>query len=290
MSNPTPITPIDISAAFPGVVVLRAFPVGGQKYAFDATHPQYGRVAVKVLRSGSTSAEDRALREIQAVTILNGPGFSKIHAYGRVVIHSDSLIFVIEEFLDGGSLRELLNVQTKLDLKRLLTISEELLVALAEVEKHRLVHRDLKPENIMFNNGSVVLIDFGIARHLDLPSLTQDSALVGPLTPGYAAPEQIRNDKRTISLRTDLFALGVVIYEMAAGFNPFVQGCTSANEVLQRGLTWNPLPLMRVEPSVPSELSALVSRLLSKAVHRRPSSAIEVLNEIRLIKAARGLR
>src|SRR5690606_38467780 len=99
----------------------------------------------------------------------------------------------------------------------------------------------IKPENIIINNTvGTVLLDFGIARHLDLNSLTHDVALFGPLTPGYAAPEQINNEKRSISARTDLFAWGILMYEMLTGVNPFTQGCATPSEALMKTLKLEP--------------------------------------------------
>lgn len=132
----------------------------------------------------------------------------------------------MEEFLDGESLRQRLAAgPTSLSFVR--EVGDVLLIALGQVEAARLVHRDIKPENIMLtHDGRIVLIDFGIARHLDAISLTSSFAMFGPMTIGYCAPEQINNQKRAISIRTDLFALGIVLYEMVTGRNPFVDGCT----------------------------------------------------------------
>jgi serine/threonine-protein kinase len=154
-------------------------------------------------------------------------------------------------------------------------ISKGILMALSQVADAKLVHRDLKPENVMVSpSGRGVFLDFGIARHLTLPSLTQDTAVLGPLTPGYGAPEQIQNQKRAISPRTDLFAWAVVVYEMVSGRNPFTHGCRDPQEALVKTLNYEVPDLTGCDP----RLSDAVRVCIRKAAHRRPSHPSVVLD------------
>ncbi|MGE0539189.1 MAG: serine/threonine-protein kinase [Dehalococcoidia bacterium] len=253
---------------------------------FEAVHPSYDRIALKLVHPSPGTAQQRALREIETAAKLLGPAFPRIHDWGQESFGRTPVIYVIEEFLDGGYLRTALNARGQIPLAEVLVLGDSLLEALVEVEAAHLVHRDIKPENIMLPSGRVVLIDFGIARHLDLASLTLDYVPNGPLTPGYAAPEQIRNEKGYITVRTDLFAIGVVLYECLTGRNPFLENCSSPAEALQRGLKLNPQPLTSLAPVVPPDLESFVHRCLSKAAHRRPPSAVDALDEIRERRAA----
>lgn len=287
MTQPFIMGAADAQAAFPSLTVSsRLGDVGGQKLVFDATHPVHGHVALKVAQPGGSMAQERALREVQAAARLTGSPFPKIYAHGLATVSGESIIYVIEEFLSGGSLRGRLGAQGRLPMADVLNLAECLLDALVVVEAARLVHRDIKPENIMLPPGRVVLIDFGIARHLDLASLTHDFAPFGPLTPGYAAPEQIKNEKGHITIRTDLFALGVVMYEALAGYNPFLVGCRSSAEALQRAMRLNPPKLSSAVPAISGELEDFIHRCLNKAAHRRPPSALDALDEFRQIRTA----
>src|SRR5699024_9892762 len=118
-----------------------------------------------------------------------------------------------------------------------------------------------------------LLLDFGIARDLSEKSLTADLAIFGPMTIGYAAPEQVKNQKRLICNRTDLFSWGIIMYEMITGYNPLIAGTNSREEVLENTLTKKTTNL-----DCGNELiDTVVNKCLEKTVHRRPSSAEHIL-------------
>ena len=184
--------------------------------------------------------------------------------------------------MEGKSLREILTSKEKLSLLTTLKISKALLEILIKVDAANIVHRDIKPENIFITTDKrIILIDFGIARHLMLPSITHDYALLGPLTPGYAAPEQIKNEKRKISVRTDIFQLGIVVYECLVGFNPFIKDCSDAREAINRNLNLNPEPLIAF--GFNKNISDFVETCLQKHPCRRfpsPTEALKILYSI----------
>ena len=257
--------------AFPEVKIERKLGEGGQKYVYKAKTEQEGTVAFKIIKTNQQL--ERTIREINAASSFCPPRFPKIYRYGHSNVGDIEVVFIVEEFIEGISLRERIN-QGAVPEQEALKIGFELLLALCEISNKNLVHRDIKPENIMLrNSGEVVLLDFGIARHLELNSLTHDLAMFGPLTPGYAAPEQINNEKRSISPRADLFAWGIVMYEMISGSNPFTQSCSTGNEALIRTLNFTP---GRLE-SCSSELSKVIDWCMKKPVHRRPPSPAFVL-------------
>lgn len=259
-----------VSSALPGYQNISRIGAGGQKVVYKAEQTDGTQVALKLIQRTVGDQNERAVREVQAAAQFSGPHFARIHNVGTCNVGAAPCICIVEEFLDGESLRQRLSAgRPPLPLAR--EVGNALLTALSQVEAVRLVHRDIKPENIMLtHDGRTVLIDFGIARHLDAISLTSSYAMFGPMTIGYCAPEQINNQKRAITIRTDLFALGIVLYEMVTGRNPFVEGCTQVPQVLTRCLQYQPPPLSSA--GHPPKLSAFVQTCLEKAPHRRPAS------------------
>ncbi|OXS60306.1 serine/threonine protein kinase [Cohnella sp. CIP 111063] len=257
---------IVLAQAFPDIEFEAKLGEGGQKYVYRAQTQPEGRVAFKIIKSNQQI--ERTIREINAASSFSPPRFPQIYRYGNANVANIDVVYIVEQFVDGVSLRDRINAGALNDAE-VFKVGSELLMALTEISEKNLVHRDIKPENIMLSSSTgVVLLDFGIARHLDLTSLTHDVAMFGPMTPGYAAPEQINNDKRSISARTDLFAWGILMYEMISGFNPFTQGCTTPAEVLMKTLKFEPETLQSCNP----ELSRIINWCMKKQVHRRPPS------------------
>lgn len=163
----------------------------------------------------------RLTREIMALCACQHQNICEFRDLQTPTIDGIPVIYFLEEFISGGTLtdrlkRGLLNdTETK-------TLAQAISSAIAHLEERRIVHRDIKPDNIMYRvDGTPVLVDLGIARHLDAPSITQTWAGIGPGTPGYAAPEQLLNDKHLIDWRTDQFALGVTISVATLGMHPY---------------------------------------------------------------------
>lgn len=270
----------EIEVAVPNLRIVREVQGGGQKLVFVARGPE-GEVALKLIRPGPPSALARAQREIETLSRLNDPHFPRIFRTGSTGIgNTEGVLYIVEELLQGESLRERLLRDRQLALEDALAIARELLGALVVLGGNGIIHRDVKPENIFLESSRVVLIDFGIIRDLALESLTHDLALFGPCTPGYGAPEQIRNEKRSISSRTDLFALGVVLYEMVSGMNPFAD--PDPRRALEKTLRVDQPPLTSL--GFPEALSLFVQRCLQKAPHRRMPSCGVALEEIREIR------
>ena len=248
---------------------------GGQKYVYLAENDSKELVALKLVKQ--FLPRDRALREISAATGFSSAFFPKILSWGEVKIGAEQMLYVIEEYIQGSTLRNRLIAKT-IDQTMAIHVGMSLLQALCEIEGKGLVHRDIKPENIIIGDRDrVVLLDFGIARHTALSSLTLDVAAFGPMTPGYAAPEQINNMKRAISPRTDLFAWGILMFEMLTGVNPFLSGCSTPGEALQRTLKYEVPPLSTCHLLI----AHAVQWCLEKAPHRRPASASVLLERLK---------
>lgn len=235
-------------------------------------------VVIKIITFSGTDSEKRTQREIDILKLLSSEYFPKIIDTRTLSIQDKDIFIIIESFIDGVTLRDY--QRNVLNIEEAIRISKELLKALAKVHEKKLVHRDIKPENIMITNEKkLVLLDFGIARDLTEDSITSDLAIFGPMTIGYAAPEQIANKKRIISARTDLFSWAVVFYELIKNINPLILSDLSREQVLHRTLNFSPDTLNY--SGIPDEIVYLIKKNLSPLVHRRSSSANEALEFLR---------
>jgi serine/threonine-protein kinase len=264
----------EIESLFTGITVKQNIAGGGQKIVYKAEHFEHGQVALKLIRPGSHADMERIQREIEASRCLRGPVFSRVFDWGVKKLDEYDVLYIVEEFLQGSDLRGILKDVGKLGLEETLHIAKSLLSTLSVVHEHRIIHRDIKPENIFVTHDDrIVLLDFGIARHLELSNLTRSSAFFGPLTPGYAAPEQIKNEIRKIRSQTDIFQVGVVVYECLTGHNPFIEGTKNPMEAMKNNLEFDPIALHNL--GFPRPLSVFVGTCLAKHPHRRYATAEE---------------
>jgi len=175
------------------------------------------------------------------------------------------------------------------DIPDLLRLALHVSEALVAAEAVSIVHRDVKPENLIVDGtGSCWLIDFGLARHLGLESLTATANVFGNVTWGYAPLEQCRNLKQEIDARADLFAMGVTLYECATGENPFRDGARDVLEVLQRVERSN-LPRLQLSFHSASDFADLVATLTQRRRIHRPQSAREAHEWIKDICDTEGV-
>ena len=235
-------------------------------------------VALKRLRHkiGSNSESRREiLREARRACALNSDHIAGVHD----VIQEGGESFLVMEYVDGVTLRDLL--QEPMSLDRFYEIAMQCAEALAAAHDHGIVHCDIKPENIMLaSGGHVKVLDFGLAKHL--PSSDQDSTLscsgfIGG-TVGYIAPEVL--SEQPPDARTDVFALGVVFYEMLTKRHPF----SSAGFAVTRNRTLHeaPTPIRILNPSVPEPLEEIVLKAMAKSPADRHENARELLRDLRL--------
>jgi serine/threonine protein kinase len=266
---------------------------GGMGVVYRAHDPRLGRdVALKVLPEDfACDAERRARfdREARAAASLSHPHIVSIFDFGNV----DSIPFVVMELVRGKSLKELL-VSGPLSIPDLLKFSMQSAYALAAAHEAGIVHRDLKPANIMVtNDGFIKLTDFGLAKIVpartakgelspapSTGSLTPALHLMG--TPAYMSPEQAKG--QPLDFRSDQFALGTILYEMATGKNPFARAHWAEELVAVCGE--EPQPIRQLNPAVPKGLEAVVQRCLSKNPLLRYSTTREIafeLDRLRLV-------
>jgi serine/threonine protein kinase len=262
---------------------------GGMGAVYLGMHQYIGKkVAVKFLHREYAANQEvlaRFYREARAATEIGHRSIIEVHDMG---ISPQGEPYLVMEYLEGESLGAVLRRHGPFDLATACGVMEQVLLALQAAHDKGIVHRDLKPENIFFTIRPgepplVKLIDFGIskmARESIDTKLTQTGSLLG--TPSYMSPEQARGDNE-IDPRSDLYSIGVVLYQMLTGRLPF-EG-TNYNKLLIKVLTENPLPPSEANPAFPIEAEALVLRALAKAREDRFQSATEMLDALKQVSA-----
>jgi len=239
---------------------------------FKATDTRDGRtVAIKVPHPEMEADPvlfDRFKREEDIGKALDHPGVMKV--FGD---DDRSQLYMVMEWVDGKLLRQILNQQKKLSTERAIKIVLEICDALSYIHSHGTVHRDLKPENIMVNgDDNIKLIDFGIAGQAGARRLTfaKLSQVMG--TPEYISPEQVKGKRG--DGRSDIYALGVMLYEMLTGKAPF-QG-PNPFAIMNDRLLNNPVPPREIEPSISPELQEIIYRAIERDPKNRYANAHEM--------------
>lgn len=222
-------------------------------------------------REDAAAFEERFYCEAKSAGRLNHPNIVTIHDVGR----SDDLAYIAMEFLDGRNLREILDSGVVLPVERSAEIAAQIADGLAFAHANGVVHRDIKPANIMvFDNGKVKIADFGVAL---VPSGTQTVAGTAFGSPKYMSPEQVTGAK--VDGRSDIFALGAVLYEMLVGRPPFVGD--DLNAILYQVLnTAPPLPSSYI-PNLPHGFDRIVARAMAKNPDKRFQNAADMAASLR---------
>ena len=255
--------------------------LGGQKIVFDGVHNSYGETVIKLYFQLN---DPRSLREIQIERDLNLSMVPKIYETGTIEYEGTETLYIIEQKVKGTELRKVLESGKRFSLEEAVTFLEQGLEFIACIENKGIVHRDIKPENIIrADDGRIFFLDFGIARILGADSLTRTGAMMGPHTPGYAAPEQFNNLKKEIDSRADIFSLGVVTYECITGKNPFREGSINALEVLQKTETITPVQYS-IKGDTQSQFMALLGAMMGKYPSRRPRTAKQAIDWLKVAK------
>ena len=261
--------------------VLGRLGVGGMATVYLAEDSSLGRkVALKVM--AERYAEDgefveRFRREAQAAARLNHPNIIAVYDRGE----ADGRPYIAMEYLQGRTLKQVIQAEGPLPPERAIAIAMQVLAGLRYAHEHGVVHRDVKPHNVLVgDDGRIKVTDFGIA-HAGDPQMTEVGSIVG--TAQYLSPEQARG--RSVGPQTDIYSLGVVLYEMLAGRVPF-EGDSSVAIAMQH-VSDEPPPLRSLAPDVPESLALVVAHAMLKDPAQRYGSADEFAADLDRVR--RGL-
>ena len=253
-------------------VIERELGQGGMATVYLAGDVRHDRkVALKVLRPelAAVIGAERFLQEIRVTANLQHPHILPLHDSGE----ADGFLYYVMPYVEGESLRERLNRELHLPVNEAVRTATQVAAALHYAHGRGVIHRDIKPENILLTSGAAVVADFGIARAVTEAGggrLTETGISLG--TPQYMSPEQATAD-RELDGRSDVYALGCVLYEMLAGEPPYTG--PTAQSVIAKVLTETPRPVRSARPTVPGNVEAAINRALAKLPADRFRTAAE---------------
>ncbi|MEO8756112.1 MAG: protein kinase [Casimicrobiaceae bacterium] len=250
----------------PGIRILRMIGEGGMSRVYLASRDADDEpLVVKILRTEITddkNALERFLEEYALIERIRSPHVARIFSHGL----SDGHAYLVMEFFDGGDLSQRLNGKP-MEPEAALRIFRELMFALGDIHETGVLHRDLKPQNLMFRgDGSLAIVDFGIAKHIDAVDRTNHGEILG--TPRYMSPEQVQG--RALDLRTDIYSAGVLLFQMLSGQHLFT-GATAVEVALHH--------LNTPPPALPEELDRF-QRLLDKLVEKDRDARFRNADEV----------
>lgn len=257
--------------------VLAVLGRGAMGVVYKAADPVLNRiVAVKTINLSldpdlRDEYEARFQQEAKAAGSLSHPAIVTIYDLGK----TGDLAYIAMEFLDGQELHELISTTQRLPVKQATSIAAQVAAGLSYAHQHGIVHRDIKPANIMvLKDGVAKITDFGIARMRASEVKTQTGMRLG--SPKYMSPEQVLGQR--VDHRTDIFSLGVVLYEMLTGKAPF--GGNSLEALMYQTVHAVPLPPSRINPDVPEMLDLILAKMLEKRTDNRYQSAADLASDL----------
>ena len=254
--------------------VLEQIAAGGQGIVYRALDPDLQReIAIKVLHahlSFDAQYQERFLREARMVASLNHPNVVTIHEVGT----DGNLLFIAMEYLPS-SLQGLLEERGTLPVEEAISLVRQAALGLQSANARGITHRDIKPPNLLLtDDGTVKVTDFGIARAGDFSMMTNSNIIMG--TPHYMSPEQAQTN--TVDIRSDIYSLGIVLYQMLSGELPF-KGETPL-EVMRKQVDEQPQPIRQERPDIPIELEQILNRCLEKSPARRYQTPQELVDAL----------
>ncbi len=255
--------------------ILDVLGEGGMGAVYKARDLELDRlVALKVIRpelAGNPEILQRFKNELILARKITHKNVNRIFDLGE----SDGTKFISMEFVDGEDLKSIIRQRHKLPPEEAIPLIIQICRALNAAHSEGVVHRDLKPHNVMVDQqGTVQVMDFGLAASTEMTGFTQTGALLG--TPEYMSPEQAKGEKA--DARSDIFALGIIFYEMLTGGTPY--SAESAYSTLLKRTQERAVPVSKLDPSIPQHVSEVVSKCLQIDPRHRYQSAIEIIKDL----------
>ena len=273
----------EAQAQFPEYTFIKALTPSAQKAAFHVHDDDDNDLCLKIV--APTYERDRLDREILAMQTLDHPNVVHLHEYTFTSKPSQQRHFIVEEFVAGCDLADNMTPGQPWAIKEAAQFFAKLCDGLAALREKGIVHRDIKPQNIRVRtDGNPIIIDFGLARHLGLPDLTKTLQGAGLGTPAYFAPEQFDGHKRDIDHRTDLFAVGILLYEATTGAHPFLDSTVRTVAQLRGAVCeredYSHRPAFL---GLDRKLRVLIGQLLERQRAKRPADPAQVAALLRRI-------
>jgi eukaryotic-like serine/threonine-protein kinase len=261
-----PLTEREIEELFPKLVDVEILKSGGEGTVFKANNPEISNVtAIKIY--SSDHQKTRTELEVKKLLKIQNPYIVKLHNYGEIEVRGERCFFTETSYINGEDLKSLLDSGKKFSIDEVKAMIKCVAFAIDSLWKEKVVHCDIKPENILDNNGEYVLIDLGMAKHLDVASITAANIIMG--TWGYLAPEQFKG-RRNITLKADYYALGITAYELLVGYHPFNRD--------QRAMLTSKIQSFPLTVSVPEKLQSLIYQLTDLIPYNRPRNYQEIID------------
>jgi eukaryotic-like serine/threonine-protein kinase len=282
--------------------ILSMLGKGGMGEVYLGEDSRLGRkVAIKLLPARFTSDTGRLRRfaqESRAASALNHPNIITIHEIGEASTEQGTTHYIVTEYVEGEALRQRMastppkNAKSGIEVVEAIEITSQIAAALSAAHESGIMHRDIKAENVMVrHDGIVKVLDFGLAKLTEgwqpgigsqVSTLARNDTETGVVigTPRYMSPEQTRGEK--LDARTDVFSLGVLLYEMIAGRAPFAGD--TLNEVVAAILRDDPPPLTAHTPEIPPKLQRIISQALQKKREERYQTVNKLLTDLKLLK------
>lgn len=259
--------------------ILEKIGEGGMAVVYKARCNKLNRfVAVKILKKEFSDNEEivgKFTREATAIAALSDPNIVNILDVGK----QDDLNYIVMEYVDGKTLKDIIREYGRLNFDSTIDVAIQIAKALDCAHKNKIIHRDVKPQNIMvMQDGRIKVTDFGIAKSASSATITNTTTIMG--SAHYFSPEQAKGSM--VDARTDLYSLGVVLYEMATGKLPFE--AESPVSIALKHIQEDVVPPKQINSKIPDSLNNLIIKAMQKDPNRRYQSAKEILKDLEKIK------